>query len=316
MSTRISVIVCTFDHAQSLLATLHSLAAIDFDATRGWELIVVDNNSSDGTARTVREFAGRAGVPVQYAFEGRQGLSYARNCGMALAHGEIIAFTDDDVRVSANWLTELDREFSADPAVALVCGRTIPVHDGLYPLGVKDSPDRTLYRHPSPPLHIGIGNNLAVRRSVARQVGTFDVQLGAGTRCGAAEDTDYIYRVLKSGHPVLYTPAAVVRHDHDRVAATDISRIECNYRRGYAAFVAKHALRGDRWMIKLGWWDQRSMWRALLSEPAQRRDNWRLLLATWQGYVRRLVQELGWLDRELVFVARRKPPYATHDKSP
>jgi glycosyltransferase involved in cell wall biosynthesis len=272
-ATQISVVVCSYNHASSLLLTLRSFTTFEPAITPPWELIVVDNNSTDDTAQVVAEFASTVGFPVRYAFEAQQGLSHARNCGMTLAQGGIVAFTDDDVRVSSRWLAELQREFASDPDIAMVCGRTLPLRDDVFPMGVKVSPERALFRHPCQPLGIGIGNNMAIRTAVAGQIGAFDVRLGAGTRCGAAEDTDY--------------------HDHDRTTAEQIARIQCNYRRGYGAFIAKHCLRGDRWSLKLGWWDQRAMWRALLVNAQERRGNWQLLQASWAGLWLRLIDEMG-----------------------
>jgi hypothetical protein len=86
----------------------------------------------------------------------------------------------------------------------------------------------------------------------------------------------------------------LVHHDHGRVTREEIMRIQRNYRRGYGAFIAKHCLHGDRWLLKLGWWDQRAMWRSLFREHRRRRDNWQLLSATWAGYWLRLVGQARW----------------------
>ena len=287
----VSVVLCTRNHAASLLLTLRSFESFDPTSTPPWELIVVDNGSTDDTAEVVREFAAQAKFAVRYAFAEKQGLSNARNAGLAVVNGSIVAFTDDDVRVTPDWLAQLKREYS-DPSIALVCGRTLPLHADVFPLSIKDSPERALYRHPSNPLGIGLGNNMSIRKSVADEIGPFDPHLGAGTRCGAAEDTDYIYRVLKSGRTVVYTPLPLVYHDHDRVTAEQIDRIQRNYRRGYGACLAKHILRGDSWMLKLGYWDQRSMWRGDKS-PRDSAGSGPYIAETWRGAWYRLADEIG-----------------------
>jgi glycosyltransferase involved in cell wall biosynthesis len=288
-----------------LLLTLRSFESLDAATTPSWELIVVDNNSTDETQATVQGFAATARFNVRYAYEEREGLSNARNRGLPLARGAIVAFTDDDVRISHDWLTQLEREYS-DPSVALVCGRTLPLRDDMFRLSIKDAPERAVYRHPSNPLGIGLGNNMSIRKSVADQIGLFDPHLGAGTRCGAAEDVDYIYRVLKAGHTVVYTPTALVYHDHDRVTTEQISKIQRNYRRGYGACLAKHILRGDGWMLKLGYWDQVSMLRGAKFGKREDAASSRSFLAeTWRGAWYRLVDEVGELAAGSRSTARR-----------
>ena len=97
-----SVVVPTFNRDPLLVPTLDDLLAQRADVAH--EVIVVDNNSTDGTSARVHSYAARTGGHVRYVFEGRQGLSVARNAGIGAARGEIIAFLDDDVRVHPGWL--------------------------------------------------------------------------------------------------------------------------------------------------------------------------------------------------------------------
>ena len=295
---RISVIVCTFNHSASLVETLASFAAVSAPAEPAWELIVVDNNSTDDTRAVVERFFASTPVRGHYVFEGRQGLSAARNCGLRAASGEIVAFTDDDVKVSPEWIRQLDEAFRANPAVGMVCGRTELYRETLFPLGVRTSREPKLHVHPTQPVSVGIGNNMAIRMDVVRRVGEFDVAMGAGTRMAAAEDTDYIYRILRSGTPVLYCPDAVVYHDHDRVAEAQVRRIQLNYRRGCGALYTKYACRGDAWALKLFYWDLRDLARQLSAGPDARREAWEFIRATLDGARMRMGTDLrAWLGR-------------------
>src|SRR5438128_1394037 len=87
---RVSVVLCTYNRAVRLKAALDALLAQD--TSLDYEVIVVDNNSSDDTASMVREVVGRRDDCVRYVFEGRQGLSHARNRGIDEARADIIAF--------------------------------------------------------------------------------------------------------------------------------------------------------------------------------------------------------------------------------
>src|SRR5262249_19259934 len=107
-----------------LPAALSALLAQTGDVSS--EIVVVDNNSTDDTAAVVRPIARASAGRVRYAFEPRQGLSHGRNAGIALARAPIIAFTDDDVRVSADWILQITRAFREYPGAGYVGGRVLP----------------------------------------------------------------------------------------------------------------------------------------------------------------------------------------------
>lgn len=90
----VSVIVCTRNRCPALAHLLESLTRLAIPHDLSWELVVVDNGCTDGTALLLDSFASR--LPVRRVFEGRKGLSRARNAGLAAAYGAILAFTDDD----------------------------------------------------------------------------------------------------------------------------------------------------------------------------------------------------------------------------
>src|SRR5690606_1928154 len=123
----VTIVLCTFNRAESLQGALERL----LEQTPGsppHEIIVDDNNSTDRTRGVAERFRARARpMQMQYVFEPRQGLSYARNAGIAASGAPIVAFTDDDVRVSANWVTVIHRTFAAHPEITCLGGRTLPV---------------------------------------------------------------------------------------------------------------------------------------------------------------------------------------------
>src|SRR4051794_11458108 len=106
----ISIVVCTCNRAAKLANLLDSLMRMEVPAGVSWELIVVDNNSTDDTARLLKDVAARNALPLRHCFEPRQGLAIAHNLAMAVVKGEIIALTDDDCRVSPDWLAVMARE--------------------------------------------------------------------------------------------------------------------------------------------------------------------------------------------------------------
>ena len=139
----ISVIVCTRNRAESLRGTLHSLHAMAMPPTLAWEVVVVDNGSGDHTRAVTEETARATGMPVRYLLETEPGLSRARNAGARAARGEVVAFTDDDCRVDARWLAQIDAEFGADTSLAVLGGRVELYDPSDQPVSVRRQRERT-----------------------------------------------------------------------------------------------------------------------------------------------------------------------------
>jgi glycosyltransferase involved in cell wall biosynthesis len=218
MSPKASVIVCTRNRARLLEGCLLSLLA-DRPSV-DWEVIVVDNASTDETASIVtRCRAPEAGIPFDYLVEEQLGLSHARNRGVAAAAGDYLLFTDDDVFVQPGWVDALCAGFS-DPAVAAVGGRVLPKwpsrpprwlagrHTGLLALTDYGDAPRDLIGDEFP-----IGANMAIRASVLDgSVTPFDPRLGHhGSKYFAFEELDLFLELREAGR-LVYRPDAVVLH--------------------------------------------------------------------------------------------------------
>src|ERR1700722_16738649 len=100
----VSVIICTYNRCKSLATALESVAASKLPDSMDWEVLVIDNNSSDKTSEVAQGFCQRFPNRFRYFFEPRQGKSFALNTGIQAARGEVLAFTDDDVIVEPTWL--------------------------------------------------------------------------------------------------------------------------------------------------------------------------------------------------------------------
>ena len=129
----ISVIICTWNRAGLLDETLTSLAAADVPPDLHWEVVVVDNNSTDDTRAVVERRARDFPAALRYLFEPRQGKSWAMNTGLASSRFPIVAFADDDVRVSPRWLTAIASAFREDPEIAYVGGPVDPLWEAPCP---------------------------------------------------------------------------------------------------------------------------------------------------------------------------------------
>jgi glucosyl-dolichyl phosphate glucuronosyltransferase len=214
-----SIVIATHNRAADLRGTLGSLATLR--AADPWEVIVVDNNSTDGTAAVVSDLARSFPVPLRYRFEPVPGRSAALNHGIAAAQGEIIHTTDDDVRVEPDWL-EQARDALEDLQCGYIGGRVLPIWGGRRPSWLPDHPSHhwaviALLDYGAEPFELTsrmpLGVNMAFRRHVFDTVGGWNPNIGrkAGTLLGQ-EVREWCVRARAKGVRGYYAPAVTVRH--------------------------------------------------------------------------------------------------------
>lgn len=239
-----AVVVCTRDRPEQLRRCLESVRAL---LRPPEELVVVDNGStSDATGLVAQEYG------ATYVREGCRGLSRARDAGIRATTSDVVAFTDDDVRVHPQWLGRLLAGFTA-PEVMAVTGLVLPesldtraqqdFEDLVGGFGqgfrAKDFGQEWLLRHRRRTPHVwklGAGASVAFRRAAFDRVGGFDPRLGAGA-AGCSEDSEIWYRLLAGGWRCRYEPAAVVHHTH-RDTAARLREQSRAYLRGHVAALA------------------------------------------------------------------------------
>jgi glucosyl-dolichyl phosphate glucuronosyltransferase len=220
---KITVILCTRNRCQSLAKTLEHAAALRVPEQDEWEVLVVDNNSSDQTREVVKGFCQRYPGRFRYLFEPQQGKSHALNSGIREAGGDILAFLDDDVTVEPTWLQNLTASLhNGDWAGA--GGRTLPQRTfspprwlplkdryALGPLAIFDRGPDALELNETP-----FGNNMAYRREVFEKYGGFRTDLGprpAVRDPQKSEDGEFGQRLLAAGERLRYEPSAVAYHE-------------------------------------------------------------------------------------------------------
>jgi glucosyl-dolichyl phosphate glucuronosyltransferase len=215
----VSVIVCTYNRCDLLQGNLHALRDQSVNGEIGWEVIVVDNNCTDGTARIIDETAVNFPTALRRVREEKQGLSNARNRGIQSARGRYLLFTDDDTRPDRAWVQTVFKTFeisSCDAVggmVELVWPDARPrwLADELLSslAGVDYGPDEIDLSLERPPL----GANIAFRKQVFEKVGLFNPQLGRiGAKLLGGEETDLFKRLIDAGMTGRYQPRAVVCH--------------------------------------------------------------------------------------------------------
>jgi len=266
----ITVVVCTRNRSASLLRTLESMGRMNVPANVHWELIVVDNNSTDDTREVVQSFARTLAFPVLYLLEARPGAAQARNCGISQAKGDVIDFTDDDMIVHPDWLAHIVDECAKEPSVDLYFGKTPTMRPEQAKFATKESDTEQIFTFPCHPSDPGSSNNMIAHRSILARVGGFDTTLGPGTPCRSAEDVDFNYRVLRAGGVVRYCPGILAYHDHRRLSPEAVRGQQFDYGVAAGAFYCKHILRGDVFALKYFYWEIRAFLRVLFQgRPAR-----------------------------------------------
>lgn len=232
----ISLVVCTRNRASSLPACLAALNRLESDVA--YEVVVVDNGSTDHTAAILADYASTAHTRVVVVYETNTGLSNARNAGIQVAQGEIIAFTDDDCYPTPDYLKAIAQCFQ-DQSIAFIGGKVLLFDPSDLPITIQPL-NHAVALPPSSYLSPGLihGANFAFRRRVFGVVGGFDTKLGAGTPL-ASEDIDMLQRASIAGFSGAYMPSAVVLHHHRRQTPQDERDVLRSYALGRGAYFLK-----------------------------------------------------------------------------
>lgn len=216
----ISIVLCTYNNADSLAITLEQLANQKFISTSEVEVIVIDNNSPDHTRMAFDQAIQGSNVAFRYFFEARQGLSHARNTGVEKAKGRYILFTDDDADIPQDWIANYLGTINNLAPDCLYSKINI----------IWDKPRPWWYTNRFRPYFVGLdygdevirisdfnkeffGKNFCVKKEIVLQYGGFDPALGRnGSRLIAGEETLIYRRLVEEEKKMFYFPSAPVGH--------------------------------------------------------------------------------------------------------
>lgn len=214
----ISVVVCTYNRAALLPQALRSLF-VQKTKDLNYEIVVVDNNSSDDTPATVESLKSESPVPLHYYRESRQGNAYARNAGVEQAQAPAVAFLDDDCIADENWVATIKSAFDRDPGLDFVGGKVLPVWESdpppwlspshWAPLALLDYGTEELSIDGSRPRGL-LTANVAIRKEVFEQLGGFlpSLQRVKGS-IGSMEDHEFLQRICRGGKRGVYLPGLI-----------------------------------------------------------------------------------------------------------
>lgn len=259
----VSVAICTWNRAGLLDKTLERLAGVRVPAGLTWEVVVVDNNSADGTAAVLARHAGR--LPLVPLTETKQGHSHARNRALAVARGALILWTDDDVLTDPEWLSRMTSAAAAHPDADFFGGPVRPWFESPPPAWLADNlgvlgicfalVDYGPTSRRLAPTERVVGANVAFRKSAMDRF-PFDPEYGrVGAKLTSGDDTRVQEQVVAAGGHGVWVGDAAVDHFLPTARVTTAYIRGIFYWGGYqarAAFDAPAAtLRGvPRWILQ------------------------------------------------------------------
>lgn len=261
MAVPLSILICTHNRVRHLMATLRTVSQLDIPPTVDPELIIVDNASTDATAAQVSSLS-LPNLPHRVVREPRPGAGYARNTALREARGDVLLFTDDDVRLPRDWIARLAAPILDGRADAVAGTVTLAPHlirPWMQPfhrtaLASTESIDEA---HPTDI----ISANMAIARHTLSKVPGFDVELGPGARLGALEDTLFSWQLRQAGFRIVAAPGAAIEHHFDPQRLTREAFVDMARRRARSlAYIRHHWLHWSpaRWTHRHRRW---AFWR-------------------------------------------------------
>ena len=292
----LTVAICSWNRASLLDQTLTEMRKLRIPSGVDWELLVVNNNSTDTTDAVIARHS--AALPLRRLFEPKQGQSNARNCAIDAAKGDFLIWTDDDVLVDENWLAEYVRAAEAWPQASIFGGRIDtwyecePPHsfrkyeDGLLPVRSLGSDERPLSES-----EYVYGANMAFRVPAIKNY-PFDTTLGrVGDEFVLGDELCLIRRMRRDGHSGVWVPSAVVKHfvPVSRTDRRNIWKYVCGSARMSVRMkditpMGRTFLRAPRWLYPeyvkaiLNYWWQSAMLREVPFPAFARRHGFRVSL--------------------------------------
>lgn len=286
MKPKVSVVVCTRNRADSLQNALQSLLRLAMPDGMDYEIVVVNNNSTDDTSQVVQAVANSTTITVREFIETQPGVVYARNRGVEESRGEWVAFFDDDQLAQKDWLSSLIQ--LADEKQCLCVGGAVLLSlpeeqiRNLSPicrmlLGETVNMDSSLKYTPRQTPGAG---NMMIHRDVFQQIGLFDAKFNA-----RGEDTDLFLRMYAENISAWYTPDAIVYHviPPERLTTDYMLRLADVMSTGMAVDERKFVGRA----IYPLYWAARFLQAALVISPKY----------FWSALLKRREEQLGWKCR-------------------
>lgn len=250
----VSIIICTKNRCEDLRLTLEAISRLAFPQGLDCELLLVDNASQDGTAALVKSFHA-PGYGIQYLHEERRGKSHGLNQALEQARGDILLFTDDDVRPHENWISGMSAPIMEDRVDALAGGVLLapelerpwmtPLHRAWLAASLRLNPHQ--------PEHM-IGANMSCSRKVLAKVPGFDPELGPGVT-GGGDDTLFSLQLKQAGYRIGAALDITVTHHFEPFRLDRRHWLQAAENHGRTeAYLQHHWFHDSMKMVRLRYW--------------------------------------------------------------
>ncbi len=218
----LSVVICTYNRDAHIERALQSLVAQDFDK-KDFEILVIDNNSTDKTPEIIKNFKDKhPDYNIVLAKETRQGLSFARNKGIALAQGTYVSFIDDDGIAKSDYISQINKYVTEYPDTFAFGGKVLPTYETqkepewmsryieriISVVDLGDTVKKLTKTYP-------VGCNMIFKKSLFERIGGFNTDLKL-----RSDDKYIFYKIWSENYEVLYLPKVVVWHFIDAFRTT------------------------------------------------------------------------------------------------
>ena len=235
---KIALVIVTRNRSNQLFRTLESLKTLRSRVS--WELIVVDNGSTDSTGTVLGAFTSAFTHPTRIIYEPTPGQGNARNAGWQSAEARIVAFLDDDCYPAEDYLDAVFKCFAENLNLGFLSGRILLYDQTDLRMTIQESLTHVSLA-PKSFIRPGFiqGANSAFRRASLEQVGGFDPRFGGAKGQFLAEELDVAARISVAGWRGAYDPRPLVYHHHGRKTRLEEWRLMRVYQRGIGGFYAK-----------------------------------------------------------------------------
>jgi len=256
---KLACVIPTLNRPKDIVNLSLSLNEAESHAELSVTIIFVDN-SIDGNAKAVIEDQSLV-FKNTYLHQLLPGLSNARNLAIDNFKGDFdyFCFIDDDIIVPVDFFLRLHSVIRRNPQSQIIGGRVELYNNKDLPITIKTETEFQKYNGEA---FFGFvfGCAMLVKTEVFHTIGNFDRKLGAGTKNGGSEDSDFVYRCWKVSDnkdlSVVYDPEYYVYHNHGRRESEYIEKLLSNYSKGQGGFICKHALMNrDAYVSKVIWWE-------------------------------------------------------------
>ncbi|MBX7172014.1 MAG: glycosyltransferase [Pyrinomonadaceae bacterium] len=220
---KLSVVIPTYNREKLLAKTLQSLDNAQIPPNFEIEVIVCNNNSTDGTETIIENFKSRmTKIKLTSIFEEKQGRSAAVNAGIRKAEGDLVAMIDDDIQISENWFLEIERIFNSRwKEIDFIGGKVLPIWEAEPPKWVTEIKDVGIcwrdygeeewkYSEQTP---IVTGGHAVFKREIFDEIGLYSEELGVKKKNFISCEDDVMFeKLINAGKSGIYSPKLVVHH--------------------------------------------------------------------------------------------------------